>query len=249
MAGINLTLYKLEGYNPITKNYVNPVTGESAPLPKIPFIVSQNHPDGYEEFSSIEDWANYGDFVLDTHFGLRDYLALRYQIYSRIESICGSDYINWNNLSQKEKQIALKWSNIRIVNTRGIVFYVTECGGQEIASIYIENHLNKSYEVREDRYYNAFTLFGYQYLGKMQGLKAESYARKDFLDTTYVDRGVVYKSDDGIDGIGDWIQGLNGYSETGLKPRIISGEFVLGGGISVDTFCNTLVGILDEGLY
>lgn len=247
--GISLTLYKLDGYNAVTKLYINPSTGQPSPLPKAPFLVSQSLPQGFVEFSSIEDWANYGDAIIESHFGLRDYLALRYQIYSRVEEIAGIDYINWNNLSQIEKQIALKWSNIRIVNTRGIVFYVTECGSQELASTYIYDHLNKSYESREDRYYNAFTLFGYQYLGKAQGLKAESYARKDFLDTTYVDRGVVFKSVDGIDGIGDWIQGLNGYSETGLKPRIISGEFILGGGMDVDTFCNTLVGILDEGLY
>lgn len=244
-----MILYKLNGYDSVTSNYINPSTEMSEPLPSQPFVVANSAPEGYSEFDSAEDWANFGGNAMDSVVGLSDYLSLRSQICARIESICGSDYVNWDNLSTEQKKVALIWCNIRIVNIKGIVFYATKCGGSATATDYISRHLNQSYIAREERYYTAFTIFGYSYMGKAQGLKAESYARKDFLDTTYIDRGVMFKSEDGIDGLGDWIQGINGYSQTGLKPRITSGEFALGGGMSVDTFCNTLIAILDSGTY
>lgn len=244
-----MILYKLDGYNPVTKNYISPSSGQAAPLPSQPFVVADAPPQNYSEFDSADKWANYGENAMDSVIGLSDYLSLRYQIYTRIEAIAGEDYADWDDLSAEEKQAALIWSNIRIVNTRGIAFYATECGGMNVATDYINKYLNQAYLAREERYYNAFTIFGYTYMGKEQGLKAENYARKDFLDSIYVERGVMFKSVDDIDGLGDWIQGINGYSVTGLKPRIVAGEFTLLYGMTVDVFCDTLVGILDDGIY
>jgi hypothetical protein len=244
-----MTLYKLTGYDPITNIYTNPSTGVIENLPDTPFKISDTAPVGYESFDSPEYWAQYGIELVGFATGLKEYLSLRREIYTRIEAICGADYMQWNNLSATQKQVALKWSNIRIANARGLTFYATECGGTTNAQNYISDFLSKSYQAREMRYYTAFTIFGYTYLGKSQGLKAESYSRSSFLDTTYVERGVVFKADDGIDGLGDWILGINGFSVTGLKPRIDNGEFVLSSGMSSADFCNTLVDIINNGNF
>lgn len=244
-----MILYKLTGYNQTTGIYTNPVSGQVENLPNVAFTIADSTPDNYDSFDEPQHWAKYGSSLINSFFGLKEYLSLRWEIYTRIELICGSDYSNWNTLSSEQQRIALIWCNVRIINTQGIIFYITKCGNQDIANNYLGTFLGNSYAARKLRYYTAFTIFGYTYLGKTQGLKAEGYARHDFLDTTYLDRGVVFKEDDGIDGLGDWILGINGYSTTGLKPRIIAGEFTLGGGIDVDTFCNSLIGIIDDGLF
>lgn len=244
-----MTLYKLTGYDPPTDVYINPISGQIENLPNTPFVISDIIPDGYDNFDAPENWAKYAIAMIGTVFGLREYRSLRWEIYTRLEIIAGADYANWDILTEQQKSVAVEWSNIRIVNTKGIEFYVTQCGGQNEANIFIDTYLKRAQKASELRYYMAFTKFGFIYLGKLQGLKAESYARADFLDTTYIVRGVAFKSEDGIDGIGDWILGTNGYSITGLKPRIVSGEFVLGGGMDVDTFCNSLIAIIDDGSF
>jgi hypothetical protein len=244
-----MILYKLIGYNELTDTYINPNTGEKENIPMPTFTIANTVPDNYSEFNGPDNWAVYGAGLVGSIYGLREYISLRYEIYTRIELIAGIDYSLWDNLTAAQKNIAIVWCNVRIVNAKGMTFYVQKCGSQDMANFYISDYLDKSNIARDYRYYVAFTVFGYTYLGKLQGIKAESFLRHDFLDTTYIDRGVVYKTVDGIDGIGDWILGTNGFSITGLKPRIIAGEFILGGGMNVDTFCDTLVGMLDEGLF
>jgi hypothetical protein len=244
-----MKLNKVIGYNLETFIYTNPGTGQVEPLPYPYFSYEDAPPVNYEVFDAPENWAKYKDMIIGGGV-ISDYLALRYQIYTKIEAICGADYANWNNLSAEQKIVALIWSNIRIVNARGIAFYAVECASSDLLyTDCIKDYLDQAYKTRDVRYYNAFTIFGYTYMGKEQGLKAENLARKDFLDTIYVERGVMFKSVDDIDGLGDWIQGLSGYAVTGLKPRIIAGEFVLPPEMPVNVFCDTLVGILDVGIY
>ena len=85
--------------------------------------------------------------------------------------------------------------------------------------------------------------------GALQGLKAESMLRANFLDATYIKRGVLWIADDGIEGLGNWTIADNGFVTDGLKALIINGTFVLGGGIPTDTFINALIGIIQDGLY
>lgn len=244
-----MNLYKLDGYNAVTEQYIDPNTGEPSLMPSSNFVIADIAPNNYSLFDSPENWANYAINLIGSVFGLRDYLSFRYEIYTRIEAITGTDYANYNSLTTEQKIVALIWCNIRIVNVKGMTFYATECGSQSVADSYISSYLNSSPIARALRYDNAFTIYGFTYLGKLQGLKAESYARQYFLDTTYINRGVVFLADDGIEGLGDWILGQNSFISTGLKPRIIAGEFNLGYGMDVTTFCDTLVGIVNDGAF
>lgn len=244
-----MKLFKLIGYDPETCIYTNPSTGQVENLPKADFMIAYVVPDAdYEDYSGIITWPTYGSSLVGTQFGFKDLLSLRTLIYTMVETLVGTDYVNWDLLSSEQKKVALKWCNIRIVNAKGIVFYITECGSQDVANNYIEDYITLAIEARIIRF-NAYSNYGFNYLGKTQGLLADSYARQSFMDSTYINRGVVFKSVDGIDGLGDWILGQESFTVTGLKPRIISGQFTLGGGISVTDFCNNLIGIIDSGIY
>lgn len=243
-----MILCKLIGYDTTTGNWTNPETGLIQNLPSMPLVVSDALPDNYEEYDSSENWARNGSNLIGSFSGVKDYLGLRFQIYSRIEIICGTDYANWDSLSEIQKQVAVVWCNIRVANAVGLPTYVQYCGGEEIALGYINDFLTKSVLARQQRY-DAYSTFGFMFLGQQQGLQAENYARQYFLDSLYIKRGVAFISQDGINGLGDWILGLSIYSTTGLKPRIISGEFVLGGGIGIDDFTNKLIAIVNDGDY
>ena len=244
-----MKLYKLIGYNNITDIYTNPSTGEVENLPSVGILVSESPIANYEEFDTIESWAKYGQDLLGTITGLKDYLSLRYQIYTRIEAICGEDYSNYNLLNEEQKQAAIKWSNIRIANAQGIVFYISKCGSQQVADAYIAEYLTKAEIARQKRYDTAFTVYGFTYLGKQQALKAENYARHSFVDAIYIKRGVVFKDDDGVEGLGDWVLGNYSFAGIGLKQRIETGEFNLLYGMTVGVFCDNLINVINNGMY
>lgn len=244
-----MTLYKLIGYNESQGIYINPNTGLEENMPSSPFYIGDSVIDNYALFDDPQNWADYGISLVGSVFGLKDYLSIRKEIYTRIEVISGTDYSNWNLLSTYQKSIACIWSNVRVINARGLAFYTAACGSATIVKTYITNFLDQSTSARKCRYYIPYSIFGYTYLGKPQCLVAENYAKRDFLDTFYIERGVMYDSEDGVDGLGDWINGLGPYTITGLKPRIIAGEFTLINGMDVTTFCNTTSAILHDGLY
>lgn len=244
-----MNLYKVIGYNQANNIYTNPQTGQVENLTIPPFVVGTTPPsDSYADFSSAINWAEYSTSILGLYFGFRDYISLRYQIYTAIETIAGTDYANWNNLSTSEKAVALKWCNIRIINALGLSFFVTACGSQLLANKYVSDYLDNSIVARNWRYQKGYSVFGFNYLGRTQALLAESYSRSLFLIDAYIQRGVVYNSVDGINGLGDWVQGLGDFSTTGLKPRIIDEQFTLTG-IGVNDFCDGLVDIIDNGNY
>jgi hypothetical protein len=244
-----MKLYKLIGYDPEKDIYKNPKNGLIENLPDANFFISDKKKAKYEVFDEPENWAKYAVYLVGQFLGLKDYCSLRYEIYTRIQAICGSDYSKWDDLSMEQKGVALVWCNIAIVNARGMEFYISECGDKNIADTYISDYMNKSNEARKYRYYIALTIYGFACFGKAQALKVESNIRASFLNNTYIERGVMFKSEDGIDGLGDWIQGTNGYSTTGLKPLIVGGQISLANGMNADTFCNTLVAILNDGEY
>lgn len=242
-----MILAKLQGYNIATGEYL--VQGADNLLPKEAIIVASALPSGYEDISSSPVyWDHFGPSLIGTTPGFKDYMSLRAIILPLITAICGSDFSNFNYLSTDEKEIALRYFPTKIIASQGINFFFTKASSQEKGLFYIDNYLAVSSVAREKRY-TAYINFGYQYLGSIQGIKAESYLREAFLDITYVKRGVLYIAEDGIEGLGNWTISDNGFSTDGLKARIDSGQFILGPGITTAAFIDTLQGILDNGTY
>jgi hypothetical protein len=242
-----MILVKLDGYDQVTGQYY--IGADPAELPGLPFIVSDIIPVGYSDFSTLpENWTNYTEPLLGTFLGFRDWMSLRAIVLPLITAISGADYSTFDNLSAEQKLIALKYFPTKIIGAQGFAFFIGKAGSQDAALGYIDEFLKNAAEARAKRY-TAYMNFGYQYLGNLQGIKAESYLRELFLDITYIKRGVLYITEDGIEGLGNWTISDNGYAATGLKARIDSGEFVLGGGIPTTTFISTLQNILDNGIY
>jgi len=236
----------LDGYDTATGQYYE--DGEPANLPKNAFVVGNSVPSGYIDSdtlaTSISLWDEFAPDLIGSVFGFQDWLALRSEIATRIYAIAGEDFFNWAELTQPEKDIALYYLPTKIIDQKGFSFFATQCGSQQKATYLLDNYISLSATARSKRY-TSLIGYGYQILGKAQGLKAENLEVKDFLDKNYIQRGVLYLADDGIDGVGDWIQGTGGYVATGLKPRIITGEFTLPEGLTPATFCNNLISILD----
>lgn len=244
-----MLLGKLQGYNIATEQYLDG-QGEVSLLPKEAFTVSATTlPTDYDDISSNpEYWDAFGPALFGEATGFKDWMSLRSIILPLITAICGADYANWDSLTEPQKATALEYFPTKIISAQGFTFFVTKTGGQSNAIAFIDNYLSKSAIAREQRY-TAYMNFGYQYLGGAQGIKAESSLRADFLDVTYVKRGVLYIAEDGIEGLGNWTISDNGYSTDGLKARIVSGEFTLLYGMATQTFIDTLQGILDNGTY
>jgi hypothetical protein len=248
-----MILGRLQGYNEITKEYIDG-QGQITGLPKSAFCVSATLPVDYDDFGSTpEAWDVYGKGEIGSNdlggvVGFKDWMSLRTIILPLITGICGTDYSNFDSLNSQQQIIALKYFPTKIIAAQGFTFFATKSGGVDAAYGYINNYLTESEKARTLRYTN-YMSFGYQYLGALQGLKAESLLRSLFLDVTYIKRGVTYIQTDGIDGLGDWTSSDDSFVSTGLKAKIVSGEFVLGGGMDVTTFINTLIGIIVDGIY
>lgn len=244
----------LNGYNAATKEYTDG-QGNIVPLPKPAYIVSGALSSEYTNISnSAANWYNIGKHLIGGVAGFRDYLSWRSEIRLLIEAIAGTDYSAWNSLSNSEKTIALILLPTKIIDAKGYAFFASEVysliGNSDSNMNIINAYLNDSENARSLRY-DVMIKYAYQYLGKNQGLKAEYYARQTFTNAVYVSRGVLYKSEDDIDGFGDWILSKAGtsFETTGLKARIDAGEFTLSGGISSVDFCSNLIGIVENGLY
>lgn len=243
----------LHGYNAKTNEYTDS-QGQIVNLPLPSFLVEDALSPDYDDFGTIENWYVYGKGLIGITKGYRDYMSWRAQISTLIYALAGEDFATWDNLSDAEKIIALRLLPTKIIDAKGFTFFATQVvtliSNGDMPLLILDNYLDDSAGARSFRY-DALLKFAYQYMGKNQGLKAELILRATFTDSIYIERGVMYKSEDDQSGFGDWILSNVGtlFELDGLKARIISGEFVLGGGIDVDTFCAVLINIAENGVY
>lgn len=249
-----MLLGKLQGYDIATGQYSE--GGATKNLPKAPFIISSGAlPVDYDDFGILpENWYKYAYELIGSAVGFRDYQSWRIEIRTLIEVIAGADYVNWNILTDEQKIIALRIVPTKVIDARGFTFFNDQVtaliGNGDTTTFIVTNYLDKSTEARSMRY-DVLIKFAYQYLGKNQGLRAELLARGTFTDMVYIERGVLYNAEDGIDGFGDWILSNVGttFENTGLKAKINDGTFSLGGAIPTQTFLDALIGIIENGLY
>ena len=64
-------------------------------------------PVGFTESNTIDDWYKYGSRVLDQYYGF-NYLVWRSKILSLVVAIVDPTYVNWDNLTVEQKEIAVK---------------------------------------------------------------------------------------------------------------------------------------------
>ena len=71
----------------------------------------------------------------------------------------------------------------------------------------------------------------------------------DNLRYKYVKRGVVRTSEDGLDGIVDWLESTDSYIADGLKKMIQDAVLTIKDGTDLTVFIDTCVNIVEHGKY
>lgn len=246
-----MVLGKLIGYNITTGEYTNG-DGQVVNLPKNPFCISSTTlPEDYEDIGSIENWNDFGKQFIGSIVGFKDWMCLRSIIKDLIIAITGSDFVNWDNLNQQQKIVAMTYIPTKIIDAKGSPFFMAQAGGLYEGKAYLDSFQTLAERARTQRL-KTFGDFGYYGLGKNQGLELERMYQVLSLDRSYIIRGVLFEAEDDIAGIGDWVMGTNGFSENGLKPLLNAGTFNLLQGFpyTIDEFCSVLSSnILENGLY
>lgn len=248
-----MILGKLNGYDEINDQYT--IEGVQSELPNVPFIVVNDISSLTSEYinygTSSENWLNNTIDIInsETIVGFKDILCLRKEILPLIYAIAGTDFANFANLNIVEKSITLKYFPTKIIDAQGNNFFFYYSGGLEQGLMNITYYQEISIKAREKRYINIAN-YVYQYLGKSDGLKAERNAQQDHLDTGYTRRGIVYQSEDGLLGLGDWILSNGDYWSTGLKSSINNNIYTMKiNDITVDQFCDNCINIIQNGIY
>lgn len=244
-----MLLGKLNGYDEVNDVYTDSF-GSITELPKESFVVANSLPSDYDDFSDLpENWVNYSlQLIKKGTFGFKDILCARSIFKPLITAICGTNYSEFDDLSDEQKNIALTYFPTKIVDSQGFAFLASKAGSSDNAVFYLDNYQKICEPARKNRY-NAISNYVYGNLGKNGGLLAERYAQTDSLDISYTRRGVLWESEDGISGLGDWLVSTGDYTLTGLKARIDNAEFTILTGLSSTTFCNNCVIIVENGLY
>ena len=199
----------------------------------------------------IECWHDHADHLIGEKTNFMDWKCLRDKIKQLVEDKGGADYANYvANCTAAERAIAAIYVPTKIFDNLGAVQLATDSGGAAEASHNIKNYLSLSAEARGTRY-DEFVEYAYQALGKSNGLLAEDLCAGDRLDVKYINRGVLLLSQDGVDGLEDWIRSQGSYSGTGegLYNLIDEGTYTILNGLTLDDFIDGCIEILDEGKY
>ena len=209
-------------------------------------------PATHDDISSIEYWDKFGKFVLGTEVGMKDWMSLRDIIRGLVEAKGGVDYSTYvANLTSEEKAVAAKYVPTKIVDALGYLQLATDSGGVEQAKNNIKTYLKNSTDARDTRYGEVVS-YAYQRLGKNQGLQVEDTVRQNNLRGKYIERGVLKKSEDTVDGFEDYFKSTDGFVASGLLAKLNDNTYTLiddGSGQTKAQFVDTCVGIVKDGQY
>lgn len=200
--------------------------------------------------NAIDNLGLYGEELVGSATNFKDWMCLRDQIKLHVTNIAGTDYSTWASLSTSQKKVALIYCPTKIINTQGIVFFGTECAIAGLdANQLIDDYLIKAPQAREARY-NKLVRYAYNELSTGDGLKAEDDVRNNNLNSKFQERGVVHTSEDGVDGLDDWIQDLGSFTGSSLKSKLNASTYTLvDGGLTVNDFCDNCSAIINDGKY
>lgn len=216
------------------------------------FVESDNYsPLGNEsEITDIGLCHKYGSLIIGSGFGYMDWKCHRDLMKGLIESKGGPDYSTYvTNLSSEEKEIAAKYVPTKIVGALGFGQLITDSGGSNEAFAHIDFYLEQASAARYLRYKEVVG-YVYKWMGKDQALQAEDDVLNNRLKSKYINRGVLKKIDDSVDGFEDWIQSIDGFVTNGLKKKLeLSTWILISGAPSIPDFCNKITDCIKDGLY
>ena len=145
-----MVIGKLIGYNIQTEEYI--VDGQPANLPENPFAISLTTlPIEYEDISSIENWDAFGKQFIGSIVGFKDWMCLRSIIRDLVIAITGSDFVNWDNLNQQQKIIAMTYIPTKIIDAKGSQFFMQQAGGLYEGKYYLDVFQTNAEKARTQR--------------------------------------------------------------------------------------------------
>jgi len=176
-----------------------------------PFQVIQDAsttPDNYSNISSISNWNKFSEGLIN------DYLVLKTEI-KNIEVSLG-----WNNLSDEDKDLAIKYYAYQDVSINNVVYYlITKGMSQDQAINYLTqewhlHHKNLLESCKERWYYVKLTIAQYLSFSDAEDL-FDTCQNLIFAFTESSRLGKNYA--DQKDGIMDYIESTNAFLNQGLQ--------------------------------
>lgn len=194
-------------------------------------LVAENISEGYSDIGSIINWDLYGPKFIGSVYKFMDWKCLRQIIGVLVYDIVGNDFANWDLLTSEEKKIACKY----LTNKIPPLLFVTSVPTAEIRleiSSFFDNSSKSARMLRFER--GRLEIFG-------------NFAANDcywVLDKICPDielryyGGIEKLSDDGYFGLLDWVN--VDLRNSGKVPN---------SGLSLDTVCDNILDILENGNY
>lgn len=177
-----------------------------------------------------------------------DFITVQKEIATLVFTYTNPDLSNWDTLSTSQKAIALEYLPNEIIQIKGQTWFGTECfmAGCDVETI-IKNYRKNALEARQKRF-EKLTAYTQQNLGAIQSLQAIDPPDVQVLIPKYLNYGAIYKSDFGIDAVGDWLTAAAPYDSTGLKNQLNIGTYTLiDTTVTVTEFIDNLIYILEKG--
>lgn len=240
-----------EGVNPNDLTVSNSGRWVKKPIEKtIVSVVDDNYDfnlNNSTDISSIINWNILGVKLIDS--GIRDEMTLRNELRKLIVLKAGSQYENFETtLNVEEEQIALKYVPTKIIDSRGFAFFATRCGGMDKAEEKLNFYTDLAVRIRSQRY-RKFVFYAYSQLGINDGLNAEKRVRQNQLKSQYIERGVVRKMENQVDGVTDWLKGEIGtaFENDSLLGSLNSDAYTLNDpGLSKTDFIDNCIAELED---
>ena len=197
----------------------------------------------YQDISSMENWDKYGESLIGSVEGFRDWKSLRNEIKTQALTISGGNInTGWNNFSAAEQVLLCKY----LTNMASPTNFASAVEDASERSAIANNFDIKSTEARQTRY-QAARLYTFGCLYPVNGLEVV-----DDIPVLLIKYfgGIEYKEADGKDGLIDYADSTVGTSFEGAGLRAkgfttLYGETIL----PYQTFCTNLVNILKYGTY
>jgi len=209
-------------------------------------------PEGYSLRNNIDDWHNYSRMYIGTMSGFMDWKILRDKIKSIVQEKAGNDLLNYNNnLTLEERKIASIYIPTTIIDALGLIQIVIDLQDVNVVKQVIKDYMILSSQARKQRFIE-LSFYFYSRIGKNHSLEIEKQLRSTQVGEQYVERGVLKKSVDGVDGLEDYFRSEGSFVNAGILSKLNDNTYTLindGSGQTNQQFIDKCIDIVDKGEY
>jgi hypothetical protein len=212
------------------------------------FIIATSLPSGYQDITSIENLDIYGNSLIGTAIGFKDWKCLQREIKTLVFDIVDDDInTNWNNLNANEKLIACNYILSRIPPAKFGATVTNAAERMRIATEYdFNNRSARGSWTSPTGRIQAMRIFLFSKIGTQNSLEVLYDVVRDGLIELY-EGGIEGTVEDGNIGLFDFILSRAGYSSDGLTTRDY--PVIDGSGDSLEDVADALIEIAANGMY